>query len=88
MKKVIFLALFGCVILGSNAFAQTADDFGTPPLNPDVQGRGLVNTDVSDLNTKVSDLQRKVNDLERDQRFNQDRVRQLERDLSDIKRRF
>lgn len=88
MKKVIFLVLFGCMILGSNAFAQTEEDFDVAPINPDVDGEGLVNTDVSDLSAKVSDLERKLNDVEREQRFNQDRVRQLERDLGEIKRRF
>lgn len=88
MKKVIFLVLFGCVFLGSNAFAEEEETFYVPPIDPGVQQRGLVNTDVSNLTAKVSDLERKVNDIQRDQRFNQDKVRQLERDISDLKRRF
>lgn len=88
MKKVLFVMLLGCMFLGSNAFAETEEDFTVPPINPNPGGRGLVNRDVADLSAKVSELERRINDIDRDRRFNEDRIRQLDRDVSDIKRRF
>ena len=88
MKKNIVLMVFGLMILAASAFAVTEDEFAVEPVNPDVQGRGLVDTDVAALSSKVNELERNLNDIERDRRFDQERLRQLDRDVSDLKRRF
>ncbi len=85
MKKIIFLMIFGCLVISSNVFAK---EELVPPINPDGNGRGLINTDVASLNAKVNELERKVNDLERDRHNDQDHIRQVERDVSDLKRHF
>lgn len=89
MRKFIFLLVFGLMVAGAHSLAVADDDFaGKEPVNPDAQGRGLVDTDAAALNAKVNELERKINDIEREQRFSQDRVRQLDRDVSEIKRHF
>ena len=85
MKKIIFSVIFGCLVLTSNAFAK---EELVEPINPDGQGRSLVNTDVATLTSRVNELERRVKDLEREQRFNQEQVRQLDRDVRDNFRRL
>ncbi len=48
----------------------------------------LINTDINSINSKISALERRVSDLERASRDSQDKVRQVERTVSDIRRRI
>lgn len=85
MKRSAFFMFF---YLCFSSSIMLANDFPDLPENPDAQGRGLINTDVAALNAKVSELERRINDMDRDRRFDQDRMRQLDRDVSELKRRF
>ncbi len=91
MKK-IFVPLFVFFLMqGLTAFAEP--DLATRNDNfkgVSSQGRteNLVNDNVSLLNSKINELERRVNDLERDKRYDQDRIRDLIRDINELKRRF
>ncbi len=96
MKKSVALAIlfFSTLAFGSaHVFAddlpyEESDDFGAEEDFKAEAGKDLVNTDISDINSKLSELERRVADIERDRRFEQDRTRQLEKDVNDLKRRF
>lgn len=89
MKKILFLIVLGIVSLNANSFALPKENDAVlreelvEPINP-----ALSSSDVAQLKAKVNDLERRLNDMDRDRRFTEDRLRQLDRDVNDIKRRF
>lgn len=89
MKKIFFLLAIVFLANSSNVFALVKDNEITEelvePSNPGLSGRG---SEIAYLTDKVNDLERRLNDMDRDRRFTQDRLRQLDRDVNDIKRRF
>ena len=101
MKKILFLLVLACFALNANSFAEVQDEIQekpqkqakvkvreelVPPINPEEASASR--TEIGTLRAKVNDLERRLNDIDRDRRFEQDRVRQLDRDVNDIKRRF
>ena len=92
MKKTVYLVLALCLMKSIVLFASDTGELApsADSLRPKA-GRSneiLVNETISDLKAKVSELERRVNDMDKDRRFDQDRLRQLDRDVSELKRKF
>ena len=49
-------------------------------------GQSLVNLETNDMETRIHDLGRQVDEIERDKRFQDERIRNLERTVNDIRR--
>jgi len=47
----------------------------------------LVDLDSSRAKTRIDDLERRVSQLERDQRFQDERIRNLDREINELRRR-
>ncbi len=89
MKKILLLAAIFCVTGAGLAAAEVDGDFSAPDVKkPSRNAEELVSDHYSLLKAKVNELERRLNDMERDRRFDQDRLRQLDRDVSELKRRF
>ena len=87
--------LISCTTLYADSSATDSDILKTaesktdlvPPITPTNNTSGqLVNLDVSRLNARIYELERRVQDLERENRFQNDRISNLDRELDDVRR--
>ncbi len=83
MKK-IFLVLLAFSMFQFSAWAyqsDAADEVASKPVDTK-----LVNLDISRLNSKTNDLEKRIENLERDKKYQDDQLRSMQRDISDLKR--
>ena len=79
------LAAFLVFLILAAPFCSAQDE----DLAPNSVGPGnLVNLSTSTLNARLSELERRVNDLQRNDRDQEDRIRQIDREVSELQRRF
>lgn len=81
MKKILLIAAFFLVFGTVSAFAQKADS----PESLTSEGEKLVTLNSS--SGQISQLERRIDSLERQVRDQNNALRSLERDLSDLRRR-
>ena len=92
MRKTVYFVFALCFMRSVLLFASDAGELApsSDSLKPKAarSSESLVNETIFDLKAKVSELERRVNDMDKDRRFDQDRLRQLDRDVSELKRKF
>lgn len=91
MKKLSFLCLLSILFAGS-AFASDytskyADTGSSSKGSSNAEVDELVDRDTVTLSRRLSDLQSRVDNLERENRFQNERMRRLDRAITDLKRR-
>lgn len=92
MRKILCLVFVFC--LAQTAILKAADTSEIAPPTDSRRPQGtreseqLYSENVADLKARVGELERRVNEMDRDRRFSEDRLRQLDRDVSELKRRF
>ena len=87
MKKTFLFSVFIFTLFAASrlfAVEPASDDASLPELKS--SSGQLVNLDLSQAVRRISDLERELQDLERDNRYQDDRIRQLERSINDIRR--
>ena len=85
MKRMLMVVF----LMGVAAGLVRADDVGTDgnlPVPRKNEEGALINLDASRASGRIDELQRRVSDLERDNRYQDDRIRSLERSVDDLRR--
>ena len=86
MRKISFLILlFFCMIPFALAKDLAEEDSLAGPVRA-AQGE-LVNTNMAQVLSRLDGLERRFAAIERDKRSQDDRIRSMERDISDLRRR-
>lgn len=83
MKKIFSLILF-LTLLTSALFAETEEKLVSPKATS--SSDRLVEVETRRVGSKLDDMERRLRDLERYQRSQDDRMRNLERSVNDLKR--
>ena len=86
MKKILLTLLLALAVGAPAVSAEEGEDL-TPPKVTLTSSDQLVNIETRRATSKVDDLERRFRDFEHSQRSLDDRIRNLERSVSDLKRR-
>lgn len=82
MNFLITMMLLGITLGLPSAWAETVETVKAP-----VGDEQLVDIELSTMETRVNDLERRLQALERDRKFSEDKIRSLERQVNDLRRR-
>ncbi len=86
MKKIFLLLSLLLLTTLPILFAESGSD-SSAPENSEKKSGDLVNLSDFRSSSRLDDLTRKISDLERDERSQNDRIRNLERTVNDLQRR-
>lgn len=85
-KHILFFSFFLFTVFSSFAYAQTEGAESAAVQRPVSKTEKMVNLTGS-TQADIRDLERRVTHLDRDQRYLNDRIRNLERTVDDLRRR-
>lgn len=88
MKKIVTAAILFCFAGFTGAFAQDASKEEWEDVPPSVPEGELVNLNTSRALGQIDELVRRVSDLERAKRSQDERIRNVERTVDDLKRKL
>ena len=88
MKKIVGAAILFCFTGLGACFAQDASKEEWQDVPPSVPEGELVNLNTSRALVQIDELIRRVSDLERGKRSQDERIRNVERTVDDLKRRL
>ena len=88
MKKTVRLIILLCFVGLGSSFAENAAEEKWEDVPPALPEGELVNLNTSRAQAQIDQLVRQVADLERNKRLQDERIRNIERTVDDLKRRL